>query len=129
MTRLLTWWRAAGVQTRSTTAATAVQALVVLAAGLVLLLTLQHNLDTTVDASTSATAQGLAALLDPAGIETATGGGSTTAAVTTTENGVAVRPICRKPSTPPPGDEPWSRCWETPAKSSPAVLTSPATEP
>ncbi len=91
MTRLLTWWRAAGVQMRSTIAATAVQAIVVFAAGLVLLLTLQHNLDTTVDASTSATAQGLAALLDPTDTSTDEPTTETPAGTaTTTENGSAV---------------------------------------
>ena len=62
--RVLDWWRAAGVQIRSTIAATVLQAVVVAAAGAVLLLALSNNLDNSIDAGNLATAQGVSALVD-----------------------------------------------------------------
>lgn len=61
--RVVRWWREAGVQVRSTVAATVLQAVVVLAAGSVLLLVLENSLDTSIDAGNLATAQGVSALV------------------------------------------------------------------
>ena len=52
------------MQIRSTVAATVLQAVVVAAAGMVLLLALHNNLDNSIDAENLATAQGISALVD-----------------------------------------------------------------
>ncbi|NYD22957.1 sensor histidine kinase [Kineococcus aurantiacus] len=66
---LLRLWRECGVQVRSTVAATLVQGVVVLAMGALLLLSLVDDLHRSVDASTLATAQSVAALV-PDGVGT-----------------------------------------------------------
>ena len=75
--RCLRWWQEAGVQVRSTIAATVLQAVVVAAAGMVLLLALHDNLDTSIDVENLATAQGISALVD-AGLAGSSAGGATT---------------------------------------------------
>ena len=62
--KIVRWWLGAGVQVRSTVAATLLQAAVVAAAGAVLLLALHNNLQTSIDAGNLATAQGISAFVD-----------------------------------------------------------------